>query len=217
MFTIIIGTYGSLPYVHLQLESRRRFYSQVPCIVADDCSPQADALKTLAQAYGAEFYCNPNRLGHSRGDWSYFQRGLSVANTLYLLKLSRRFIPTCNIFDSIPHGPFITLGHQGYKYIENLRTDCVILSVKHWQGLPNLPRVPDVEFNITNHSRKFHQCPRVGYSCRQYFYTKWTELGYRTEGPSFALWHEADGPQAYYKLSQTYGLTYRIKDFDVDC
>ena len=57
---IVVGTYGAVPYVHLQLESWRRFAGECPLIVHDDCSTEAAALRGLCQNYGAEFYTRRN-------------------------------------------------------------------------------------------------------------------------------------------------------------
>ena len=65
---IVVGTYGTAPYVHLQLESRRRFAQDCPMIVHDDCSPHGQRLETLCQAYGAEFYSTPQRLDRLSAD-----------------------------------------------------------------------------------------------------------------------------------------------------
>ena len=40
-FALVIGTFASTAYIHLQLEARRRLYPEVPLLVHDDGSPAA--------------------------------------------------------------------------------------------------------------------------------------------------------------------------------
>jgi hypothetical protein len=141
--TLLIGTYASVPYVHLQLESRRRFYPNLPCIVCDDCSHETKRLSALCSDYDVQFHSNPYHLGHSYGDWSFFLRGLSLCATSHLLKLSRRYIPFANIFDLLPDSG-ITIGHPAFTHLPHLRTECIALSVKDWK--PVFPTIPNTKF-----------------------------------------------------------------------
>ena len=95
-FALVIGTFASTAYIHLQLEARRRLYPEVPLLVHDDASPAAEILQALCGAYGAGFIRTPLRLPPCKGDLSAFARGLDWARGLgadVLVKLSRRFIP----------------------------------------------------------------------------------------------------------------------------
>ncbi len=101
---IVVGTYGAVPYVHLQLESWRRFAGECPLIVHDDCSPQAETLRGLCQNYGAEFYSAPKRFSKVRTDgfvvwyngdhhcWPIGAEFASRHGCEWLVKISRRYL-----------------------------------------------------------------------------------------------------------------------------
>lgn len=217
-YTLLIGTYASVPYVHLQLESRKRYYPKYPCIVCDDCSPVTRQLRDLCQSYDAQFYCNPHNLGHSHGDWSFFKYGLAHCNTPYLLKLSRRFVPFANIIETIPDSGQ-TIGEQAFKHLPFLRSECIVLEVKPW-----LPSIHDhvplpvdgkifVEREITIISKKIYGFKELGYRNNQQYYTPWPLLSFRKNATPFCLWHWNNGTAFYHKLAQTYGLPYTYSDF----
>ncbi len=46
---VVVGTFAALPYVHLQLEARRRRWPGVPMLVHDDASPQQADLSALCR------------------------------------------------------------------------------------------------------------------------------------------------------------------------
>ena len=77
---LVIGTYGAVPYIHLQLESVRRFHPGMKVLVVDDCSPDAEALRKICAEYGAELHVNEKRMGHVPGDMQAFVTGHEWAN-----------------------------------------------------------------------------------------------------------------------------------------
>jgi len=92
---IVIGTYGTPQFIHLQLANIRKLEPDVPVLVVDDNSPDQDAISDLCRQYGAEFICNPKRYEHWQGDLNVYIQGLQWAkrnNIDLLLKLSRRRI-----------------------------------------------------------------------------------------------------------------------------
>lgn len=92
---MVIGTYASIPYVHLGLEALRRHEPLVRVLVHDDCSPKADELRELCGAYGADFISLDYRHAPTVGDLSAFVEGLrwGKANGLdIVVKNSRRMI-----------------------------------------------------------------------------------------------------------------------------
>jgi hypothetical protein len=104
---IVVGTYGTAPYVHLQLESWRRFAADCPLIVHDDSSPDRPRLENLCNRYGAEYYSTPQRLdrlsadgGHLvgyNGDHDCYPVGADFAarhGCRWLVKISRRYVLT---------------------------------------------------------------------------------------------------------------------------
>ena len=78
---LVIGTYAALPYIHLQLEARRRLYPDVRTLVHDDGSKQGAAIEALAHEYGAEFFTHPVRHLHHLGDLSIYPVALAWAET----------------------------------------------------------------------------------------------------------------------------------------
>jgi cephalosporin hydroxylase len=52
---LMVGTFAAVPYIHLQLEARRRLYPHVPLLVHDDGSTKRDDLQRLCAEYGCEF------------------------------------------------------------------------------------------------------------------------------------------------------------------
>jgi hypothetical protein len=92
----VISTFGSVPYIHMQLESRKRFGNNVQCLVHDDSSSLTNELKSLCDLYGVQFYSTPTRFGHQAGDAHAIYYGLlwAIRNDFdVLVKTSRRFIP----------------------------------------------------------------------------------------------------------------------------
>lgn len=79
---LVIGTFASTAYIHLQLEARRRLYPEVPLMVHDDASPAAGILQALCGACGAGFIRMPLRLPPCKVDLSAFARGLDWARGL---------------------------------------------------------------------------------------------------------------------------------------
>jgi hypothetical protein len=93
---VVIGTHGTPPYVHLQLESLARNEPGAVAAVHDDCSGDGDALRALCDRYGATFASTSRRLGHFAGDFRVMAAGLRFAEAAgadLLVKLSRRFVP----------------------------------------------------------------------------------------------------------------------------
>ena len=96
---LVIGTCGTVPYVHLQLEQVRRMYGDsLPVLVVNDGDGHEHDTNDLAQLcsqYEADFVYGPY-LGHSTGDLRVFTEGLDWAvahNVQILAKFSRRFVP----------------------------------------------------------------------------------------------------------------------------
>jgi hypothetical protein len=93
---VVVGTAGTLPYVHLQLETLKRMFGQSqPTLIVND-GPASAELKSLCWEYGAHLADFKDSLGHSVGDLRVFVTGFDWCKRLGLdvcVKLSRRFIP----------------------------------------------------------------------------------------------------------------------------
>ena len=135
---LVIGTFGSLPYVHLHLESRRRWYPEMPVLVHDDASDQTHELRALCAAYSAEFRTTDQRRGHYEGDLAVFQRGFAWAGDRgldLLVKMSRRFVPLCDWVPSLQalvretqYATYTNRNGDGFGF----RTDCIAMDVPAW-------------------------------------------------------------------------------------
>ena len=50
---LVVGTFAAVPYIHLHLEARRRFYPHVPLLVHDDASPARQNYGNFAMSTAA--------------------------------------------------------------------------------------------------------------------------------------------------------------------
>lgn len=137
----VIGTYGSLPFIHLHLELRKRLYPSLPLLVHDDASPEEEELQALCKLYDADFLCAPSRGGHYVGDLRVFARGLEWAQERHLdvlVKFSRRFLPLYDwrmelsrLVRSYPYATFSGI-HQSKSYQFGFLTEALALVVAGW-------------------------------------------------------------------------------------
>jgi hypothetical protein len=136
---LVIGTFAAVPYVHLQLEARRRFYPDVPLIVHDDASPNQRDLRRLCADYGCEFESNDTRRPLCIGDVSCLLGGLLWAKHIGLdivVKMSRRFVPLRDWSVELQE---LALASQ-YPTFSNIcktlgygfRSECVGMAVNEW-------------------------------------------------------------------------------------
>ena len=136
---VIIGTYAALPYVHLQLEARRRFWPDTPALVHDDCSPIQHELRQLCRSYDVEFIATPRRMGHYPGDIQTFVAGLDWArqNDLELVvKISRRFLIYQQWVSALQElayqTQYATYGNGCLYRNFPLRSECMALHTRCW-------------------------------------------------------------------------------------
>ena len=136
---LVIGTYGSVPYIHLQLEAWRRHCAEMPLLIHEDASPHAGRLRELCAEYGAEFFGNCARWGHVPGDLLAYINGLAWARQAgveLLVKFSRRWIPLTPwqaqlgqlAFDS----QFATFSGRCLAFGFGFRTECLAVHVPTW-------------------------------------------------------------------------------------
>lgn len=143
---LVIGSCGTSPYIHLQLEQARRMFSMdsLPILVVndgDDGGHGGSELAELCEQYGAELRSFP-RSGHTMGDLRVFDEGLKWAetnNVQILVKLSRRFIPLVSwriqlMALAAANQHVAVFGRKNEDRSDGLlRTDCVALRVRKWQ------------------------------------------------------------------------------------
>ena len=234
-FALVIGTYAAVPYIHLHLESRKRHYPDVPVLIHDDSSHKGERIKELCQQYGAAFISTPARQSASVGDISAISAGIKWAKSIgskILVKMSRRFIPVSDWTREL--GELEKTGHHTFSNITRsfnygFRTECVAMRIADWEKVTDeLDEVIQrkegvfVEGYIHNKARQLNNSNPDA--------QKWDEENARTpetnayavwqfmgddrckQHPDF-LWHNCHSPADYKKLSDEYGLDYRLEDF----
>ena len=240
---LVVGTYGGLPYVHLQLESRKRFYPQVPVLVHDDASDKHHDLLMLCQDYAVEFetnhlegQCKRNNLGHQVGDLSVFVGGLTWASQHgleVLVKVSRRFIPLTNWVPALQRlateSRGATFAGQYLDRRDAIRTDCIALRVNDWVSsalhLELLSAI--VESLETGRQQLFVENVMLLKAKRarsllgrheESDYVDWPYLAQRAfpqMEPAY-IWHDLNPGGDYYRLSRAWDLPYSLSAFEED-
>ena len=236
---LVIGTYAAVPYIHLQLEARKRCYPHVPVLVHDDGSGRREDLRGLCAAYGADFETNATRQPPCLGDLTVFAGGLAWARKRrldLLLKISRRWVFrtdwTPSLVDLAQASQYATLGSYTTTFNFGFRSECLALSVAAWsqplileellrpirQGqevfvegyLHGLARrLEDVQCEAAEHWRLTHLMPPDKAG-----YALWRFMGTDrcTRLASF-LWHDSHSPVDYRDLAVEWGLPYDHPDF----
>jgi len=240
---LVIGTYGSVPYIHLHLESWIRNCRDVPVLIHDDCSPHRDQLEDLCRDYGVDFYSNPSRCGHIVGDMMIYphalhwaeERGLDI-----LVKFSRRFVPVIPWQNELGLLAYKTqqatfsgrCEHESWTF----RTDCVAMHVRSWldyDGLEPIHRHIEagkwvyVETVVQEGARRVHE--HACDTARRYLeqnppeegrdgYAYWSLPGCNRRVPRHnVLWHECSSPVEYHRAIAQYGVgRYSTEDFTAE-
>jgi hypothetical protein len=236
---MVVGTYAAVPYVHLQLEARKRFYPTAPLLVHDDGSHKSTELHSLCELYGCDFEFNETRQPPTIGDLTAFFGGLLWAKFRSLdliIKVSRRWIFrtdwTFSLAALAVQSQYATFSSYTTSFNFGFRTECVGLAMRAWTrehvltdlaGSIEKGQSVFVEAHIHEHARQFErQNTRAAEQWRQGHpmpsdrtgYALWTLLGTdRCERSPFFLWHDSCGPQDYYTLAREWGLPYTPDDF----
>jgi hypothetical protein len=237
---LVIGTFAAVPYVHLQLEARRRLYPDVPLLVHDDDSPVGCELERLCAAYGAEFASTLSRFTWSKGDLSAMAGGLAWARDRSLdivVKLSRRFLPlkpwAADLATLAMESQYATYSSWTTSYNFGFRTECIGFAVEEWFALGLFdeiihaiaaPEGPFVEALIHRLAR--HAAVRNSQAARRFDeavgqrpperdgYAIWPFMGTDRCAPTDNfLWHDWAKPQAYAALARQWELPYEPADF----
>jgi hypothetical protein len=238
---LVIGTYASVPYIHLQLEARQRFYPNVPTLVHDDCSGRSEELFHLCREYGCDFESNSRRMPATLGDLSVFLGGLKWAEERgidLLLKVSRRWIFLVDWTADLIALAFASQRATYSNYTETFgfgfRTECVGLAVKLW-GTPEIYR-PLIERirrgeelfveSYLHHlavlldqslSTEAHRWRlRHPMTSDRQGYSAWPLMGtdrVQPRVPANYLWHDAHTPHDYAQQAASWELPYTATDF----
>lgn len=239
---LVVGTFGSPAYVHLHLESRRRFYPHVPLLVHDDGSADSDTLAGLCRDYGALFETNAVRAGHQRGDLSALLGGLLWAQRReipLLAKLSRRFIPLADWSAALASlamdSQYATYSSWTHSWNFGFRTECVAMAVRTWHELGLVDQllckflsgshllVEDFVHDLARRAA-FHNVEAArAYDARvgprpvaSAGYAIWDFPGFDRVAPSpNFLWHNSTDAVGYFALSQQWGLPWGEEYFHV--
>lgn len=233
---VVIGTYGCLSLIRLQLELRRRYWPHVPLLIHDDCSPEADALRQACEQYGATFYSTPSRVGVSVGDMSCFIEGLDWAHEKgfdFLVKLSRRFV-ICH--DWMPYLERLAYNTQAATLTDpcsekgiGCRSECVAFHVESWRNSEALEtmragqclgRSPSYQMESWYYDQAvkiYHRAAPTELKARHAYLktppreigiAPWNIVGYgRHNSAPGTVWHNSHFPEDYQALAYALGLT----------
>ena len=221
----VVGTYGTAPLVHMQLELLKHMQCLDDIMVHDDCSPEGETLRGLADAYGADYATPLTRQQHCTGDLSAFLVGLLWAkhNKLdYVVKISRRCI-TLEDWVSDVMGLLLTnprehtIGHPIGKSKRKMTTYWIVMHVDTWLE-HGFGQIEDLMVNYAEHwvgtqiewwIEKIAKSVDVSMGVhRSRPFTYYDIL----RNPS-TMWKIKYGPEHYGKISKKLGLPYTSKDF----
>jgi hypothetical protein len=215
---MVVGTYGSISYIHLQLEVRKRFYPHIPVLICDDASKRQLELSDLCSRYGADFESNPKRCGHWRGDLTVFMRGLEWAkkNKIdMLLKVSRRWLFLVDWSESLgklaTKSRCNTFGNCCLVDHFPIRTECIGLRVRTW-----LTQIPSIDIKnptwVEKHIYDVAKCLGESYGTAVYEVWELVNNNRRQRSP-YCISVLANTMDDYLNLSQQFSLKYTKSDF----
>lgn len=238
-FGLVIGTFAAVPYLHLQLETARRLYPEVPVLIHDDGSQQGTALAALAAEYGADFVSTSERQPFHLGDLCVYPAGLHWAGERgveLLLKLSRRWIWRADWRPSLgalaDESDADTFSNHTISYAFGFRSECVAFRVERWAAsdfaaavalcladrrhvfVENYLHRWAMYFSRTG-SESWHrwQQDHPGPPERS-GYAPWEFMGTcRMKAHPHRLWHDSESPADYAAQARKLGLPYGPEDF----
>ncbi|MDB5341895.1 MAG: hypothetical protein JWP89_272 [Schlesneria sp.] len=236
---VVIGTFAALPYIHLQLEARRRFYPGVPLLVHDDGSHQRDTLRSLCRSYDCDFESNSVRQPPCIGDLTAFLGGLVWAKARgvdLMTKLSRRWIFLTDWTKSLSslamESQYATFCSYTTTFDFGFRTECLGLAVAQWGeevflndlwSYIHRPRGVFVEGYLHEFARRLEGLNsqraerwRAAHPMTESRtgYALWTLMGTdRCEKSPFYLWHDSRTSEDYHHQALEWGLNYSLADF----
>lgn len=210
---VVIGTYGSVPFIDLQLHYLKYVNKIDNILIHDDCSPYQNELKELAKKYNVDFYSTPKKMWYKScvgtiGDHNAFLQGLLWAkqkNLDILVKLSRRLIPCfewkTNLIELAKNTEASTFSSYCTKDPFNLRTEAIGMAVNVWSK--DYP-IYNFKFTIDNELPVFaefwvHELAKTlsgnNFSEKWLNYVKTTKLGYLHSG--YGMWQDILGTCRY--------------------
>jgi hypothetical protein len=227
---VVIGTYGSVPYIDLQLHYLVNVNGIKNVLVCDDCSDKQTELKQLCDSYGVDFYSSQKKLFNkeyvgSVGDTNVFYEGLKWAknkNIELLVKLSRRLIPCkewkTEFLNLVKCSDATTFGSYCTKDPFNFRTECVGMHVDTWYS--SYP-MQCLKFTIENElcifaEFWFHELAKTlsgnNYSEKWLKYIQENKFGYLRSG--YAHWYDISGTCRFNSDNRTNVLWHQFSSTD---
>jgi hypothetical protein len=237
---LVIGTFAAIPYIHLQLEARRRLYPEVPMLVQDDCSPFGKELSALCREYGAEFASNTTRFPAAKGDMTAMVHGLVWAREMgseLLVKLSRRFVPRVRWTDDLVAlamtSQYATYCSWTTSFNFGFRSECVGFAVEEWMRLglcealvdrimtPGRTFVEGFVHGLARRAAEQNCLAAIAFDKaiglrppERNSYAPWPFMGTDRRAPMPGyLWHDWARARDYVRLAQEWGLSYKESDF----
>lgn len=238
---LVVGTHGSIPHVHMHLETWKRFYPEVRLLIHDDNSPDKDKLRELCGEYGCDYITtytsDENPLSWCLGDISAFATGLLWANQhnlQILVKFSRRFIPLVSFTEGLrklaleSHYPTFNNVCTGAGY--GFRTECIAMSVDTWiackthqvilSKISNLLHVRPVFLvegfihHLAEYVSAFRCKAAEDWAGNTDAFAAWDYmLTDRHKVNENYLWHMANEPKDYFHRARGLGLDYEQWSF----
>lgn len=236
---LVVGTFAAAPYIHLQLESRRQNYPNLPLLVHDDGSALREELSAMCLRYDADFVASEHRHPHFVGDLAAFVAGFDWArqnNFDLLVKFSRRFIPLFDWVRELQELAFITqyatYSSRCVHYDFGFRTECIAMHVQSWFTSGAVDKIREqvlsnesafVEKFIHDLAREVHkgnceqnrQFEKFGdkpYSVAAYGDWMLSGISRHLPRPN-VLWHDYADPEIYAEHARAYGLEYTAQVF----
>ena len=236
---IVVGTFASVPYIHLQLESRLRHYQDTPILIHDDGSNKSSELQKLCLQYGADYEYNTVRQPHCIGDLTAFAGGLLWAKSKsidILVKISRRWLFRVDFINDLQklalNSQYATFCSYTTTFNFGFRTECVAMNVAQWSRPGSFeqiiepirtPREIFVEGHLHNIARSLEKqnCARAKHyrtthptTPERNGYAFWSLMGNdRMRKSSNYLWHDANSTADYAQQATQWSLPYSVNDF----
>jgi len=225
----VIGTCGTVPYIHLHLEATRQFFGSagpdgLPTLVVNDGRGEKydePKLRRLCEQYGAELICG-DYIGHTTGDIRVFLEGLHWAQSHgidILAKFSRRFVPLESWriplhFLAAQNRYVAAFGRRNDDRPDGLfRTDAIALRVKNWMAeeiQKPLRDALEMKWTDVQVEPLMLSFTRVNGG-----WVQWDLVGEGLARPhTKAMQWRGMTPQHYGDLSRMFGLPYSDIDFD---
>jgi hypothetical protein len=233
---LLISLSAPVPYLHLHLESRRRFYPDVPLIVYDTHRAADSVVPELCAAYGALFYTPVEQIGPHGGEISAALLAIQAAQETGMelaVLMSDLFVPLMNWVPQLQHlassTQYATYGGA------DLHPECVAFHAPSWAAGDTMPRLEQtVETGLTSLAAAgdfLHDVARGvhrDFSCSANAvyedlyppepdadaFGRWPWVG-RPDARqlAFLLRPEADTTLDYYRAAIAYGLDYPYRNF----